>query len=164
MTDLSDFTFRRARMEDLMWITDIEVQVQETPWSLSIMQISLMTDEYFYVAECINAKDYAGNGNPFLGFLVANVLPPTADINNFGVHPRAQNRGLGQAFINHFCQQMVEKSIEELRLEVRVSNDRALALYQKNGFVITARRKNYYDLADRRGKEDGLLMTKYLVG
>ena len=43
-----------------------------------------------------------------------------------------------------------------LMLEVRVSNDPAIALYEKLGFRLVGRRKNYY----RNPKEDALILRK----
>ena len=44
-----------------------------------------------------------------------------------------------------------------LTLEVRPSNQAAIALYQGFGFIEAGRRRNYYDLP----KEDALILTKY---
>ena len=44
-----------------------------------------------------------------------------------------------------------------LSLEVRPSNQAAIALYQGFGFIEAGRRRNYYDLP----KEDALILTKY---
>lgn len=47
-----------------------------------------------------------------------------------------------------------EQQAEEFSLDVRVSNQPAIALYESMGFIILHRSKNYYE-----GKEDGLLMA-----
>ena len=44
-----------------------------------------------------------------------------------------------------------------LTLEVRPSNEAAIALYQSFGFEEVGRRRNYYDLP----KEDALILTRY---
>ena len=45
-----------------------------------------------------------------------------------------------------------------MSLEVRVSNDKAIALYKKNGFETVALRKNYYE----DNHEDAYLMIKQM--
>ena len=49
-----------------------------------------------------------------------------------------------------------KKSITEFALEVRSSNEAAIRLYQKNGFVLEGIRKNYY----RNPVEDACIMWK----
>ena len=49
---------------------------------------------------------------------------------------------------------------KKIFLEVRVSNNHAIELYNKTGFKKVSIRKNYYRLPD--GKEDALVMSKRL--
>ena len=49
---------------------------------------------------------------------------------------------------------------KKIFLEVRVSNNPAIELYNKTGFKRVSIRKNYYRLPD--GREDALVMSKRL--
>ena len=51
---------------------------------------------------------------------------------------------------------------EQAFLEVRVSNDPAIKLYESNGFRQVGRRKHYYPAGDVR--EDALVYRRELAG
>ena len=50
-----------------------------------------------------------------------------------------------------------EKNLYGITLEVRVSNNAAIALYEKNGYEKSGIRKGFYN----KPKEDALIMWKY---
>ena len=54
----------------------------------------------------------------------------------------------------------IAKECDTMSLEVRVSNDKAIALYKKNGFITVNTRKGYY----QDNHEDAYLMVKPLGG
>lgn len=80
---------------------------------------------------------------------------------DIGLAPSYRGQGLSYLLLEHFFAQCRAKAIEEVWLEVRVSNQGAIHLYQKNGFELIETRKNYYPCA--RGREDALIM-KCLLG
>ena len=51
-----------------------------------------------------------------------------------------------------------DRGVTSINLEVRTSNEAAIALYEKHGFVQNGRRKDFY----RDPKEDALLFIKEL--
>lgn len=161
LSPLPPFHFRRATIADMPQVLVIEASVQQTPWSLGVLEMTLYTDEQFWLVELDHPKDEF----PLIGFMVASVFPPQADLTNIGVHPAYQGRGLGGQMLNHLWAQLANKGVGELTLEVRVSNDRAIGLYQKLGFVVTGKRKNYYHCVDDNGHiigtEDALTMSRY---
>jgi ribosomal-protein-alanine N-acetyltransferase len=55
-------------------------------------------------------------------------------------------------------EQMAEKGVTGVLLEVRESNLPAQNCYAQAGFTVVGRRKNYYELS----KEDALLMGRVL--
>ncbi len=52
--------------------------------------------------------------------------------------------GTGRALLSSAVAAAAERDCTELRLEVREDNPRAIALYERNGFVATGRRPGYY--------------------
>ena len=62
--------------------------------------------------------------------------------------------------MNYIVEQAELNGCENVSLEVRVSNDKAIKLYEKNGFININTRKNYYD----DNHEDAYLMVKPLGG
>ena len=65
-------------------------------------------------------------------------------INNIAVHPRVRSQGVGTRFLRFLLDYASSQGCREVTLEVRPSNDAALALYRKAGFIPVGRRKQYY--------------------
>ena len=75
---------------------------------------------------------------------------------NIAVHPDFRRRGVAQSLVEGLVAGLKAKNVRCLTLEVRASNDPAIALYHKLGFVQVGRRPNYY----RNPKEDALILRK----
>ena len=93
------------------------------------------------------------------GFLVASLLPPQAELEIIAVEARVQRRGLARKLFDELVYQLGPAGVTEVVLEVRASNQAALALYRALGFVETGRRTRYY--ADPQ--EDAVLMRLQLT-
>ncbi|WP_353672032.1 ribosomal protein S18-alanine N-acetyltransferase [Synechocystis sp. LKSZ1] len=72
------------------------------------------------------------------------------------IHPDHQGQGLGSRLLATLLAQAVTRQLERATLEVRVSNQRALALYEKFGFQVAGRRKKYYPDT----QEDALILWR----
>jgi N-alpha-acetyltransferase 10/11 len=70
------------------------------------------------------------------------------------VDPRYQGQGIGTALLRA-CEERLK--FPRVRLTVRISNDRAIALYEKEGYRTVDIWRNYYN-----DGEDGLVMEKIL--
>lgn len=85
------------------------------------------------------------------------------------VAPEARRQGLASQLLNKSLQKSIELNAERMLLEVRASNQAAIALYTEKGFVREGRRKNYYPLisddaaAVTKGREDALLLTHWFI-
>ena len=90
------------------------------------------------------------------GYIGSQTCTDESDVMNVAVHPDFRRRGIAENLVNGLVEEL--KSIESrcLTLEVRASNDPAIGLYEKLGFVEVGRRKNYY----RNPREDALIMRK----
>ena len=78
------------------------------------------------------------------GFLVASLMPPQAELEIIAVEARVQRRGLARKLFEELVYQLGPAGVTEVFLEVRASNQAALALYGALGFVETGRRPRYY--------------------
>ena len=67
-----------------------------------------------------------------------------AHINLLAIHPRYQRQKLGKFLLSKLLFQAKTLGLERATLEVRASNNIALAMYQKFGFQEAGRRPNYY--------------------
>jgi ribosomal-protein-alanine N-acetyltransferase len=69
-----------------------------------------------------------------------------AHITLLGIHPNYRRQGFGELLLCQLLLAAVHWPLERATLEVRVSNASAIALYQKLGFTIAGRRKDYYPI------------------
>lgn len=90
-----------------------------------------------------------------LGIAVASLLPPQAELESIAVAPESQRLGLGQSLFQALAAELKAAGVAEIVLEVRASNQSALAFYGALGFARTGLRSGYY--ADPI--EDAVLMT-----
>lgn len=91
-------------------------------------------------------------GEDVIAFVQYVKLYETVEICYIVVDSNYRSLGIGSEFIEYFCRDL---DVEKIVLEVRVSNERAISFYEKNGFKRVRPIKNYY--ADG---EDALSMEK----
>ncbi len=98
----------------------------------------------------------AVEGDAVAGYIGSQTVLGWADMMNLCVSPEYRRRGIGEKLTLELERRLRENKTEQLSLEVRVSNESAIALYEKLGFRQVGRRKNYYE----KPKEDALIMRK----
>ena len=76
-------------------------------------------------------------------------------ITNVAVHPDYRRRGMGDALVRALIRYAKDERMDTVTLEVRASNQAAISLYRRNGFVEVGRRKAFYT----KPTEDAVLMT-----
>jgi len=79
-----------------------------------------------------------------------------AHITIVAVDPAHRRGGLGQAMVWVLLNSAHRRGLERATLEVRVSNESAIALYSKFGFQIAGQRKRYY----QDNGEDALILWR----
>ncbi len=93
-----------------------------------------------------------------LGYIGSQSVLPDADVMNLAVAPQGRRRKIATALLTALCTQLGEKGAEQLFLEVRASNEPAIALYEGFGFQQVGRRPRYYV----NPQEDALILRKEL--
>ncbi len=81
----------------------------------------------------------------------------TGHITTIGIAPEHRRRGLAKKLLNHAEDALRKRSINTVRLEVRVGNIAAQNLYLQRGYAIVQKLPNYYN-----NGEAGFLMVKSL--
>ncbi|WP_127346022.1 ribosomal protein S18-alanine N-acetyltransferase [Pseudidiomarina mangrovi] len=138
-------------ISNLAWHPEVAVLEQAAhhlPWTEAILQ-SCFTEGY-------RNFGYWSAADELLGFALVQTVPGSWTIMNIVTKPSAQRQGIGQQLVAHI-QQCARHHQAEIILEVRVSNLAAQRLYQRSGFVVVGRRKDYYALPEH-GREDALVM------
>lgn len=92
------------------------------------------------------------------GYIGSQSVLPESDMMNVAVSPAHRRKGVAQALVQALCAGLRAAGNKSLTLEVRASNESAIALYRKLGFSQVGRRPNYY----RNPKEDALILRKCL--
>ena len=93
-----------------------------------------------------------------VGYVGAQTVIDGTDMMNIAVHPDHRRNGIARMLIDALCARLRQRGSRMLMLEVRASNDPAIALYEKLGFRQVGLRKNYY----RNPKEDARILRKEL--
>jgi [ribosomal protein S18]-alanine N-acetyltransferase len=87
---------------------------------------------------------FGGRIAPKVGFTVASIVPPQAELETIVVAPAARRNGVGVALMRAMIEELKTPGATEVTLEVRASNRPALALYRSLGFLEVGRRSGYY--------------------
>ena len=98
----------------------------------------------------------AMEGDTVLGYIGSQTVMGETDMMNIAVHPDHRRRMIGTGLITGLIGALAKQGSHSLTLEVRASNDPAIAMYTLYGFSQVGRRKNYY----RNPKEDALILRK----
>lgn len=123
---------RMATLNDINGIKAVENRCFSTPWSENMIISSIENGCIMVVVEIDNkVVGYAG-------------LYPSGDITNVAVIPNEQGKGYGTELVKELIKVAKINDIEKLFLEVRVSNIKAIKLYEKCGFEKISVRKKYY--------------------
>jgi ribosomal-protein-alanine N-acetyltransferase len=101
------------------------------------------------------------DGARMLGYAIVSFAVDTAELLNISIAPEFQRRGWGRYLLGELLRQAGAKGLEQMLLEVRMSNRSAQALYEQSGFTRVGLRRNYYRAANG-GSEDALVMSRAL--
>ena len=91
-----------------------------------------------------------------VGYVGSQSVLGWSDMMNLAVLPEFRRMGIGETLVNELIVRLKEKKNVCLTLEVRESNQSAIALYEKMGFVEVGKRPNYY----HNPRENALIMRK----
>lgn len=147
---MDELIIRAMEEKDLDQVACIEKNVFSQPWSLQGFKSSLESRDTIYLV--------AVKGNEVCGYCGLLQAVDEADITNVCVKESARNQGIAVKMLEKLISCGIEKNIKAFTLEVRVSNHKALHLYEKLGFENAGIRKAFYDFP----KEDAVIMWKYI--
>ncbi|MGL6001953.1 MAG: ribosomal protein S18-alanine N-acetyltransferase [Plesiomonas sp.] len=126
----------------------IEVAAHAFPWSEKTFQDN-------FGERYINVKLL--KDGQLVGFAITQVILDEATLFNIAIAPQWQGQGLGLQLLRHLGELLATQDVLTLWLEVRESNLRARALYEREGFNEVTVRRNYYPCA--QGRENAVIMA-----
>ena len=143
-------SIRGLKLRDLPAIERIERDSYTTPWSRSMFAGELSKASSI----CLGAfDDDTGELN---GYLIVSRYVDAWHVMNIAVEPNVRRAGIATALLQQLFETTADDSRRGYTLEVRVSNEGAINLYQRLGFQARGIRRGYY--TDNR--EDALIMWR----
>jgi ribosomal-protein-alanine N-acetyltransferase len=139
---------RRLVNADLGAVERIERRSYPTPWSRSMFASELAKPSSI----CLGALE----GDELLGYLIISSYVDAWHVMNIAVDPDHRGRGVARALFDRLFELTAGDDARGFTLEVRVSNQEAIRLYDRLGFRSKGVRRAYY--TDNR--EDALIMWR----
>jgi len=139
---------RMLELGDLDAIQSIEQRAYPTPWSRSMFASELAKP----TSICLGAFE----GDDLIGYVINSRYVDAWHVMNVAVDPDRQRRGAATALLERLFELTRSDERRGYTLEVRVSNEGAIRLYERLGFEPRGIRRGYY--TDNR--EDALIMWR----
>jgi len=137
--DLSD-------IEDILVVEKLSFSI---PWSRDSFEKEIVDNNLaIYLVAKVNEKA--------VGYIGMWKVLNEGHITNVAVHPEFRHQGIGDQLVSELLSLCEKENIDLVTLEVRKSNQNAIKLYEKHGFVAEGIRKAYY----QDNKEDAIIMWK----
>jgi ribosomal-protein-alanine acetyltransferase len=144
-----DLIIRQAEMKDIDTIAELDKLCFAAPWSRASFETEITNNDLalYIVAEV---------DDTVIGYAGLWCVIDEGHITNVAVHPDHRKKGVGEALVSSLLDQTLSEGIKYHTLEVRPSNDAAIALYTKFGFQPSGIRKKYYE----DNGEDAIIMWR----
>ena len=139
---------REMTLDDLEQVMEIEKENFSVPWTENGFFTFLIRQDTLFLA----AEDEEG----IAGYCGIVMVPDEGDITNVSVAKGRRRQGIGTLLVEELLRRAGEAGVRKFYLEVRESNQAALALYEKLGFQREGIRRDYYE----EPKENAVLMSR----
>lgn len=144
----SMITYRAMMPEDVPFISRLEEETFSMPWLAdSFLQMITKEDTRYYVAE---------EDGRLLGGCGLWIIAGEGNISNVAVAKDERRRGVGTGLLTHLMKEGAREGVTAYTLEVRISNEAAIRMYEKLGFVSEGIRPGFYE----KPVEDAMIMWK----
>lgn len=129
-------------------VAELEKMCFSDPWSFNSISSEVTNPLSCWVV--------AMDGDNLVGYVGSQSVLGWADMMNLAVNPSYRRQGIAEKLVDALIELLQEQKVTCLTLEVRVSNNPAISLYHKLGFVQVGKRPGYY----HNPKEDALILRK----
>ena len=131
-----DITIKRATIQDLNEIEEIESRLEHRILSSTTLSSTLNENTYYYFV--------AKENNAVIGYLSAELLVDHFDLLSIAVDNNFRRKNIATTLLNELFSLCTKLNITDIFLEVRQNNLSAISFYEKLGFKKISSRKNYY--------------------
>jgi len=136
---MGEWSLRRMERRDLETVAAIEAATFARPWSLESFEQELTRNKVARYLVCV------GEDGQVVGYAGAWIVLDESHITNIAVAEKWRGQGAGKALTRSLLQYLSNLGAAYATLEVRLSNARAISLYEGLGFVKVGKRKKYYE-------------------
>jgi len=141
----------QMRRRHLRAVLRIEERTSSTPWSHGLFLAEARRPERIYLV--------ARSGSSVIGFAGLLFALTEGHVTTIAVEPGRQRGAVGTRLMLVLLREAIARGATAITLEVRASNEAALALYRRFGFQPVGTRKGYY----RNPDEDALVLWAHEV-
>lgn len=130
-------------------VAELERECFSRPWSYDTIEECYCNPAYrFFVAKNDEGK--------VIGYISYYLVRDEGFLGNLAVTESERGKGYGKALLEKALETAEDSGAVFLSLEVRMSNSKAISIYENAGFEMEGVRKNFYKDPD----EHGLILTK----
>ncbi|MDD4316790.1 MAG: ribosomal protein S18-alanine N-acetyltransferase [Clostridia bacterium] len=148
--DTQNIIFTKMNKSHIARVAEIEqVCFADEAWSYSMLFGELGDESKRYTV--------ALDGDVVVAYGGYAHIIDEAHIMNIAVEPAYRKKGIGRRVLEYLIMDARARNISAMTLEVKSGNGAAVALYEKNGFVLAGIRKKYY-----KNTHDALIYWKQL--
>ena len=137
------------QVEDLPRVCEIEKENFSLPWSEKSFSDSIKREDTIFLTALCDGQ--------IAGYLGCYCIAGEGEITNVAVASSFRRKGIGGMLLEKLYEEGAGLDTREFFLEVRESNEAAIALYSRQGFVKEGIRKNFYE----KPVENAIIMWKH---
>jgi ribosomal-protein-alanine N-acetyltransferase len=157
-TDENRVVIRRMSESDITAVFQIlKESAGAASWSLDAITKTVPGGPV-WIAEKVPER-LAASGQNTCGVLIGQIAADEFEILNLAVGRGDRRRGIGSRLVEAAVAFAFSNGGKKIYLEVRASNDSAIAFYHRLGFRECGRRREYYRLP----QEDAVLLSRELA-
>ncbi len=147
---------REARKADIPSVLELERAAFSPPWSERALLDQIGREDGFFAVAV--REDEAAGGGTVLGFVITRRAADETELYQIAVREVCRRQGIAGLLMEAMLEDSRRHDAASVYLEVRAGNSAAIGLYEKFGFTVAGRRKNYYS----NPVEDALVMSLLL--
>lgn len=145
---MTEQQIREMCIEDVAAVALLETCCFSDPWSERSITAELENPLSLWLV--------AAQDGEITGYIGSQSVLDEADIMNIAVNPIHRRKGIAKNLLRELTHRLRANGVRAMVLEVRPTNESAIALYTQEGFAEIGRRKKYYV----NPIEDALILRK----
>jgi [ribosomal protein S18]-alanine N-acetyltransferase len=148
------YQIKNLTLHELPEIMDIGRRAYNISWSDTLMGDTISAS---------HTKTWGifdDNNSQCLGFVILSMIIDESDLLMICIDPKYQRKGFGSQLLSFIIDNLKSSKVENIYIEVRNSNHRAIKMFEKHNFTRLGLRKDYYPGYSNigSGREDAVIM------